>query len=59
MIFESIDFYADRWAKRKQDNLKYLSKLKERKASGQLAELKNGYHTFHRFSSEHPEIINV
>ena len=27
MIFESIDFYAERWAK--QDNLKYFSKWKE------------------------------
>ena len=26
MIFESIDLYAGRWAKKEQDNLKYLSK---------------------------------
>ena len=25
MIFESIDSYAERWAKREQDDLKYLS----------------------------------
>ena len=24
MIFETIDLYAERWAKREQDNLKYL-----------------------------------
>ena len=30
MIFESIDLYAGRWAKREQDNLKYLSKWKEK-----------------------------
>ena len=29
MIFESIDLYAERWAKREQDNLKYISKWKE------------------------------
>ena len=29
MIFESTDLYAERWAKREQDNLKYLSKWKE------------------------------
>ena len=29
MIFESIDLYAERWAKREQDNLSYLSKWKE------------------------------
>ena len=30
MIFESTDIYAERWAKREQDNLKYLSKWKEK-----------------------------
>ena len=29
MIFESINLYAERWAKREHDNLKYLSKWKE------------------------------
>ena len=29
MIFESIDLYAGRWAKREQDNLKYLSELEK------------------------------
>ena len=29
IISESIDLYAERWAKREQDNLKYLSKGKE------------------------------
>ena len=29
MIFESIDLYAEQWAKREQDNLKYLSNWKE------------------------------
>ena len=29
MIFESIDLDAERWAKREQDNLRYLSKWKE------------------------------
>ena len=29
MIFESTDIYAERWTKRKQGNLKYLSKWKE------------------------------
>ena len=30
MIFESIDIYADQWAKWEQVNLKYLSKWKEK-----------------------------
>ena len=29
MIFESTDFYAGRWEKREQDNVKYVSKWKE------------------------------
>ena len=28
MIFESTDFYAERWAKRRKDNPRYLSKWK-------------------------------
>ena len=30
MLFESIDLYAERWAKREQVNLKYLSEWKDR-----------------------------
>ena len=30
MIFESIDLYAEQWAKREQDNLTYLSEWKEK-----------------------------
>ena len=38
MIFQSIDLYAERWAKREQENLKYLSKWKET-----LKELQGGH----------------
>ena len=30
MLFESIDLYAEQWAKREQLNLKYLSESKDR-----------------------------